>query len=242
MRLSITYQVPRIPICYRFTVLSLLKEAIQLADKGYYASLYVQNESKMKPFSTAVYLRDFVYKEQEIQLKSLTITISSFDMAFMLHVFNGLQRLGTYNTFGEEWVRTDIKMLKEAEIHGEHAYFSTLSPILIENKEGKPVHPTEASYRDEFSYYAALRIRELTGREPYRKVHIEPLAMKKTVIRETNSTFRKQGNENAFLYFTAYRGQLKLSGHPDDLQLLYQAGVGKRVSQSFGLLEYIREE
>ncbi|MNJ77576.1 CRISPR associated protein Cas6 [compost metagenome] len=66
--------------------------------------------------------------------------------------------------------------------------------------------------------------------------------MKKTVIRETNSTFRKQGNENAFLYFTAYRGQLKLSGHPDDLQLLYQAGVGKRVSQSFGLLEYIREE
>ncbi|MHA0856141.1 hypothetical protein [Paenibacillus sp. CMAA1364] len=34
------------------------------------------------------------------------------------------------------------------------------------DKEGKPVHPTEAIYRGEINCYTALRIRELTGRDP----------------------------------------------------------------------------
>ncbi|MEC0138303.1 CRISPR-associated endoribonuclease Cas6 [Paenibacillus macerans] len=243
MRLSVTYKVERIPIDYRLVVLSLLKEALCLSDERYCNKLYEENAGSMKPFSTAVYLKDFSYLEHEIQLSSLTITISSFDMEFMLHIFNGLQRLNTYKTAGETWRRISIQMLKEAQIQGRQVYFSTLSPILIEDKLGKPVHPDDPSYVTEFGYYAALRIQELTGREPHEAIKIEPLAMKKTVIRESNSVFRQRSDsENKYLYFTAYRGQLKLSGHPEDLQLLYQSGVGKRASQSFGLLEYIREE
>lgn len=242
MRLSVTYEVARIPITYRFTVLSLIKEALQQSDRGYYESLYIENEGKMKPFATAVYLRDFTYVEDEIHLKSLTINITSADMSFMLHLFNGLQRLTTYTTYNETWTRLNIQMLPETEIQSEQVYFSTLSPILIENKEGQPLHPDQPEYITEFGYYAALRIQELTGREPYRPIVIEPLQMKRVVIKESNSTFRNQHTGKKNLYFTAYRGHLKLSGHPDDLQFLYQSGVGKRASQSFGMLEYVREE
>ncbi|MNW30093.1 CRISPR associated protein Cas6 [compost metagenome] len=241
MRLSVTYEVNRIPVAYRLTILSLLKEALRRADPAYYEHLYVQNAGKMKPFSTAVYLKDFTYVQDEIHLKSITINISSADMSFMIHIFNGLQHLPTYETAGATWTRSNIQMNKEAEIHSDEVQFSTLSPILIENKAGKPLHPDQEEYATEFSYYAALRIKELTGRDPYRTVQIEPLSLKKIIIRESNREFRNQENPKKYLYFTAYRGHLKLKGHPADLQLLYQSGVGKRVSQSFGLLEYVRE-
>ncbi|WP_110930240.1 CRISPR-associated endoribonuclease Cas6 [Paenibacillus bouchesdurhonensis] len=243
MRLSVTYQVERVPLGYRMTVLSLLKEALKLANEAYYKELYEQRSKEMKPFSTAVFLKEFTYKEDEILLKELSITISSADMEFMLHLFNGLHQLRSYKTDGQEWKQLRIQMLKEAQVTGERVYFKTLSPILIENKQRKPIHPDEAEYGEEFSYYAALRIRELVGREPYYPIKIEPLNMKKTVIKETNSEFRELIKSNQkYLYFTAYRGTLLLTGHPDDLQFLYQSGVGLRASQSFGLLEYIREE
>ncbi|WP_322904289.1 CRISPR-associated endoribonuclease Cas6 [Paenibacillus sp. SGZ-1009] len=104
-------------------------------------------------------------------------------------------------------------MLQEAEIHSDHVQFSTLSPILIENKQGEPVHPHQIEYVQEFGYYAALRIRELAGREPYRPITIQPLNMKRVVIKETNSTFRQLNTAQKQLHFTAYRGQFMLKGH-----------------------------
>lgn len=241
MRLSVTYKVSRIPVAYRFVVLSFIKEALNQADSGYYHMLYVENEGKMKPFCTAVYLKDFTYQQDEIHLTSLTINIAAADMTFMLHLFNGLQRLTSYTTPYGVWERTHIQMLQETEIHSDHVHFSTLSPILIEDKQGNPVHPDQVEYATEFGYYAALRIRELTGREPYRPILFQPLTMKRVVIKETNSTFRRSNTESKQLHFTAYRGQFILQGHPADLQFLYQSGVGKRASQSFGMLQYVKE-
>ncbi|CAM2995213.1 CRISPR-associated endoribonuclease Cas6 [Paenibacillus sediminis] len=244
MRLSVSYRVNRLPLGYRMVVLSLIKEALRRSNEQYYKQLYEVNRHSMKPFSTATYLRDFTYLEDEIHLKELTITIGSHDMEFMLNLFNGLQQLHTYTTAGETWKRVSMKMLKEATITSNTVYFSTLSPILIESQEGKPVHPEDASYEKEFNYYASLRIRELTGRDPFQTIQVKPISYQKTVVKEQNSVFLQQtaSQKNSYLYFTAYRGTFKLIGHPEDLQILYYSGIGKRVSQGYGLLEYEREE
>lgn len=237
MRLAVSYKVDRLPLAYRMLVLSLIKEAIRQVDESYYHKLYVEQAGQMKPFGSAVYLHHYQMQQDYIELKEITITISSSDMEFMLHLFNGLQQLVTYTPSGETWTRTNIRMLKEAQIKSQHAIFSTMSPILLESKDGKPIHPDDENYSKEFDYYAALRIRELTGREPYSPIVITPMSMRRQVVKETNSSMK-----NRYLYFTAYKGQLHLTGHPDDLQLLYQNGVGKRTSQFFGLLQYEREE
>lgn len=39
------------------------------------------------------------------------------------------------------------------------------------------------------------------------------------------------------MYFTAYKGLLKLEGAREDLNCIYQAGVSRRRSQGFGLLD-----
>ncbi|CAM4195524.1 CRISPR-associated endoribonuclease Cas6 [Saccharibacillus endophyticus] len=245
MRLAVTYDVESLPVDYRMPMLSLVKESLRRANPKYFEKLYVAGEGKMKPFSTAVYLHRFAYENDRIKLDAFTLTISSPDMEFMLHLFNGLQQIAEYRTDGTIWKRTQIRMVQETDIVGDRVWFRTLSPVLIEDRNGKPLGPEQPHYVEEFGYFAEMRIRELTGREPYRPIVMQPGNMRKQIVKERNSVFRQQfGNEQGqrWLYYTAYQGTLKLEGHPEDLKLLYQAGVGKRASQSFGLLDYVREE
>ncbi|KYD09970.1 hypothetical protein B4102_2383 [Heyndrickxia sporothermodurans] len=241
MRLKVSYKVNSISIGYRMTVLSLLKEAIRHSDVAYYTCLFEINRKEMKPFTTAVYLKDFNYCENKINLSELTITISASNEC-MIHLFNGLQQLAIYQTSGETWIRTDMELVKEDKIRTSSVLFSTRSPILVEDRSGKPLHPIDENYEKEINYYAALKARKFAKRELYQLLRITPVSMKKTVIKETNSTYRKSSGHSPFLYYTAYRGLLKIEGHPEDLQLIYLLGIGKRNAQSFGLLDLVKEE
>ncbi|NGP44617.1 CRISPR-associated endoribonuclease Cas6 [Bacillaceae bacterium SIJ1] len=242
MRFAVTYQTDVLPLSYRMTVLSLVKEALRTADQTYFEELYEERNHLMKPFSYSVFLHDFTFQGDQIQLSSLTITFSSSDMEFMLHLFNGLQQLKTFQPGNYPWVQKQMRMVKETSITSSSAIFRTLSPILIESKDGKPVSPEEPNYAKEFQYYAHLKIREVFQREPLRPIEITAGSMKKMVIKESNQWLRQKEPSAKYLYFTAYQGRVRLQGHPDDLQLLYQTGVGKRSAQGFGLLELEREE
>lgn len=219
-------------------VYSLLKDAIRRADPSYYDKMFENNRHEIKPFSFAIFLKDFTITDTKILLKEFTITISS-TMEFAIHAFNGLRELSTYEVEGVTWKQTNVQLLKEAEIMSGSVYMRTLSPILIENKEGKPLSPTDEEYETELNYFANLQVKQAVDRELYKPICFTPVQMKKTVIKESNRFFRQSKNESS-LFFTTYRGSLKLEGHPEDLQLLYQLGIGKRTS-FFGLLEYERE-
>ncbi|MCM3761173.1 CRISPR-associated endoribonuclease Cas6 [Alkalihalobacillus oceani] len=240
MRIQINFQVASLPIAYRFVVLSFLKEAIKKGDETYFKRLYEEGEGKMKPFSYSVFLKNFTIQRNEIELDQISVTVSSSDIEYMLHLFNGIQLIREYQTRRGAWKMLGVRMVKEWEISSSSINCRTLSPILIENRHGKPVHLEDESYRKEFSYYANLRIKELSGRNAYKPIMIEPIRMRKVVVKESNSTLRKE-TEGELLTYTAYQGELRLDGHPEDLQLLYQSGVGKRTSQGFGLLDIIRE-
>lgn len=239
MRFAVTYQVEKIPIDYRMKIYALIKEAIRREDESYYKKVFINDRAEIKPLSFAVYLKDFHIENKHIILQEITITISS-TMEFAVHAFNGFRSLLNYEVDGVLWKQTNIQLKKEAEITSGKVFFSTLSPILIENKQGKPLSPSDGDYEDELNYYANLQVMKAAGRKLYKPIRFTPVKMRKMVIQESNRFF-KQTNENETLYFTTYRGKLQLEGHPDDLQILYQLGIGKRTS-FFGLLEYEREE
>jgi len=239
LRFSVTYRMNSVPIDYRMKVYSLLKEAIRRVDETYYKKIFVKQQSEMKPFSFAVFLKDFSMTETKILLKELTITISS-TMEFAVHAFNGLRTITSYEIVGETWTQTNLQLLKEANITSGIVYMKTLSPILVEDKQGKPLSPNDEKFEAELNYFANLKVKHVEGRELFKPIRFTPFNMKKTVVKESNQVFRKT-NKNASLYFTTYRGSFKLEGHPNDLQILYQLGIGKRTS-FFGLIEYVREE
>lgn len=240
MRVAVTYKVEKLPIAYRLVVLSFIKETLRRGEEAYFNELYGSRPREMKPFSYSVYLRNFSVEREEIHLSEMTITISSPDMTYMLHLFNGLQEMQTYQAGEHEWIRKTMKWLPEASICEDTVFLKTLSPVLVEDKDGNPVHPGDQNYEQELRYFASLRIQSLAKREPYRELRIVPGNLKRRVIKESNSTFR-QSQAGAYLTFTAYQGMYQCTGHPEDLQLLYQGGLGKRVSQGFGLLDYAGE-
>lgn len=138
---------------------------------------------------------------------------------------------------GEVWRQLNFQLLKEPVITSRKVVFRTCSPILIEDKNGRPLAPTDPLYEKELNYYANLQIHQFAGRDLYEPIHISPIHMKKMVIKERNRHLEK----NSFLYFTTYRGLFMLEGSPQDLQLLYQLGIGKRTTY-FGLVEYEYEK
>ncbi|MCD8510982.1 MAG: CRISPR-associated endoribonuclease Cas6 [Bacillus sp. (in: Bacteria)] len=179
MRFSVAYKVKKLPIGFRMLVLSLVKEALKRSNENYYTSLFIEKKNAMKPFSSAVFLKDYSIENDEIQLEEMTITFSSHDMEFMIYLFNGLQQIKEYHVGKETWFFTSIRMHKEATISSNSVFFRTLSPILIESKEGKPVQPMDSNYEKDFNFYASLRIKELSGRNPHQKIGIKPISFTK---------------------------------------------------------------
>lgn len=237
MRFSVGYNVKRIDVAYRMHVYSLIKEAISIADKDYYERIFVQSERKIKPFTYSAYLRNFTIEHFDILLDEIIISISSPDMEFAVHCFNGLQKLKEHRVGKDIWVQSHLRLLNEHSITSRKVVYQTLSPILIENREGKPLAPNNLDYEKELNYYANLQVLQFAGRNLYEPLHFQSIDLKKQVIRERN----RHMNPDTFLYFTAYKGIFSLEGNPQDLQLLYQLGLGKR-NAYFGMLDYLREE
>lgn len=100
-------------------------------------------------------------------------------MEFAVHAFNGLRKLKEYSVNGELWRQLNFQLLKEPVITSRKVVFRTCSPILIEDKNGRPLAPTDPLYEKELNYYANLQIYQFAGRDLYEPIHISPIHMKK---------------------------------------------------------------
>lgn len=237
MRFSVSYRLNKLDLTYRMKVYSLIKQSVRMANSSYYDKIFVQSENKIKPFSFSTFLHNFSLSDSMINLNQITITISSPDMEFAVHCFNGLRQIKRFQDGDECWIQSNVQLLNENIITKRKAVFKTLSSMLIEDKDGKPLSPTDAGYELELNYYANLQVKEFVKRDLYEKIKFTPIRMKKVVVRERNRHIRP----NNILFFTTYQGLFCLEGNPQDLQLLYQLGVGKRTTY-FGLLDYQGDE
>ena len=237
MRISCFFEVRKIPICYRMAVVSIIKDALRTSDKQYYNRLYGDAKQVTKPFVFSTYLRNFHMGDKEIELDGLSVTISSPDYEFLLHLYNGLQKKERflYKEFCFEKRR--LRFVKEKDVNSSTIVFRTLSPILIENEQGAPVSPDDSNYERHVNYLANLILSRYRGIGLKRHLYVRPIRYKKVIIKESNHQFVERHSDDKYLYFTAYNGLFELMGHPEDLGLLYQLGLSKRRNQGFGQLE-----
>jgi CRISPR-associated endoribonuclease Cas6 len=237
MRISCFFKVGKIPICYRMAIVSIIKEALRTSDEAYYHRLYQDERQLMKPFVFSTYLKNFRLSNEKIYLDGVSVTISSPDYEFLLHLYNGLQQkqIFYYKEFCFEKER--VRFIKEKAVKGSTIVFRTLSPILIENEQGVPVSPKDSDYEKHVNYLADLILSQYRGIGLQQSLYVQPLRFKKTIVKESNNQFVEKYGKNQYLYFTAYHGLFELKGHPEDLYLLYQLGLSKRRNQGFGQLE-----
>ncbi|MBN6186628.1 CRISPR-associated endoribonuclease Cas6 [Aneurinibacillus sp. BA2021] len=236
MRVEVNFKAKEVPIYYRMGMLSLIKEALSKANPAYYHEIFSDNPLP-KPFAYAVYLKNFNYKAESIELDGFTLFLTSSNYEFMMHFFNGISQMKTYRYLNFEWEIERIRMLPERSLCSSQAVFKTVSPLLIESKDGKPVFPHDASYEQEFNYYANLVVSACLGRSLRRPLMVRPLQMKKVVIKESNRIIREGDHPSQILYFTVFKGHLYIEGDQEDLLCLYQNGISKRRSFGFGMLD-----
>jgi|SRR5699024_1018182 len=231
MRLQFEFSIQKIPAAYRLGTLSIIKEMVRTGSNQYYRYMFEENSKEMKPFAYASYIQNLEYKGYEIYGDKMYLTISSPSYEFIMYLMNGSQKKEIYDYKDYKLKLIHKRLLPKPPTFTEIVTFKTASPILIENKEGKPLLASNPYFEREFNYYANLIAKELNNRELYQPIQIINSTMNKVVIKEN---LHQSQNRNVFM--TANHGVIQLKGHQEDLKMLYECGVGLRRSLGLGLL------
>lgn len=263
MRIKVTFKAEKLPILYRHRFMALIKEVLEKSDAGYKEGLYPNKNSKhskiAKPFcfSVAMPLGRTAKKEKIIidedvgvedtvfhfpQNSSLSFYVSSSDYQFMVYLYNGLLDIKSFPfANGINIMLERVFMLNEKTIADGEAIFRTNAPVLIEDKEGKPVLPfanSLQSFNDHFNAIHDRILKDLRGEGLYREMEFIPMKLKKQVVKHTLKGFRQKTGK-PYMTITCFEGCFKLKGDPRDLQMLYQIGIGLRTGQGFGMVDVI---
>lgn len=235
MRVQLSFSMKSIPIAYRLGTLSIIKEIIKKGSIAYYETLFVKNKREMKPFSYSCFIRNLNIKNNQITGEELTLTVTSSSYEFILHLMNGCKKGDVYYISDSNLTLNSKRLLPKTNISKGNVIFKTPS-ILIENKDGKPLLAADEEFEREFQYTANLIIEKLYKRRPKQSIRVMQTLMTKMVMKEN-----LHQTQDKPLYLTANKGLIQLQGNAEDLQCLYDAGIGFRRSLGFGLLELVEE-
>ncbi len=258
MRLKINFYAERLPIIYRHRFMALIKEALAISSPEYKSFLYPENDSeiskKTKPFSFAVILpkdkkiikgRFKLDENCEVEdlifefpiTKKFDLIICSSDYFFIIDLYNGILKMKEFHFNTEITLKpSKVVILKEKEIPGDEAIFRTLSPILIEDKNGKPILPDNEDFLENFNEVQSRILKDIRGYGLKTKIILEPINIKKSVVKHTIRWFRKETGK-PYMTLTCFEGTFKMKGDREDLRDLYLSGIGLRTGQGFGLVE-----
>lgn len=261
MRIEFLLKAEKLPIIYRHRFLALIKEALSISDNNLKDYLYPPEnsaKSKMaKPFSFAVKLpkskeirKEFIKIDKDLEIEEevfhlssnpfLRFFVTSYDYNFVVSLYNGMITLKEFELF--EGIKAEIVkvyLLKDKKISQDNVRFKTLSPVLVEDKEEKPILPLNGqieNFNEQLNKIEGKIKNELLKTDLKRKLKLTPLKIKKEIVK---LTIREKRKEKPFFCFTPFSGTFEVEGDPEDLNFLYQKGIGLRTGQGFGMVEIL---
>lgn len=220
----------KLPLAYRLAMLSIMKQMIRKGSKSYYNKLFIEINGNLN--HSHLYINSKLQiKEGIIYGSKLYLTISNHSYELIMYLMNGSER-------ATEYVYKDIplklihkSLLSNSPELTETDTFKTLSPILIENKEQEPLMATDEAFEKELNYYANLLSKVLYGENLKQPIKVIQTNMKKAVIQ-----VNVHQEESETIYFTGNSGLIQLQAAREDLQKIYDSGLGLRRSLGSGLL------
>ncbi|WP_047153416.1 CRISPR-associated endoribonuclease Cas6 [Aneurinibacillus tyrosinisolvens] len=236
MKLRLTFKIDKLPVSYRLGILSIIKECIRRSSEDFYTNFFEVNKAQIKPFTFSTYFKKMRMDDEYIYAEQLDVTISSSSYEFIMHLFNGSQDEKTFTYRDFQLRLIGIRMLQDKKLtpRTSAVVFRLLSPLLLENKQNKPVLISSPDFENELNYICELTIKRIQGRSLRKPIRIQSSRLTKQVVKEA---FHLEDSPIKTLYFTAQKGWIQLEGHYEDLQCLYDCGIGHRTQLGFGLVE-----
>jgi CRISPR-associated endoribonuclease Cas6 len=249
-----------IPTDYRKYISSMIKEAFKLSgDDGETFLNEYFSSNKMKPYTFSVYFPIKEIKEDKFVLQddNFLFNFSSSDYEFLMRIYNGLLKIKN----GFELFNDQISVEKfNLQIKPDYTFkdkilFKTLSPFLVRDlKDGDYYLLPKGLLKDKKFKYA---------KESNKEEFIE--ALKKSIINLAQEYLKEKfdekkeiainilwetlklapvahsSNRSKFsITLPSIRGCIEISAQPELLKLIYDAGIGARRSEGFGMLEVIK--
>jgi CRISPR-associated endoribonuclease Cas6 len=242
MRFTCEYKTDKLPIGYQTLFLSLIKESFKKVNEDYYKKLYEyegKHNKKTKPFCFGVFIKGYEIVGDCFNVHdSVILNISTADYELGINLYNGLLNLKEFKYKDFTLEKKRISLSRERFITEEKALFKSLSPIHIKNKENQPISPDDEGFETELNYIVNKTLESHRGYGLKKPLGFEKVSMKKIVVKEEIRDFIKQTNKST-LFVNAYSGIFKLSGDAEDLNHIYQMGIGFRRNQGFGMVDII---
>lgn len=245
MRVQVILKGDRLPRFYHFVMSSLVKNALSVTNPDLVNTLYYFSEGRankqIKPFTGYVQMTDYELLDDEFNVRGeIRLTISSPDVEFILHLYNGFiqQREFRYKHF--EFKVSHVKVLQEKLPKTGKVLCQTKSPIVIRNREGKFLNIEDPDYLTELNYISNECVKQLEGRSLYSPIKLTPVLMTKKVVQLKHEAFKKLNPQN-IMYLNSYEGSFILEGDPRDIRILVQCGLGFRRSEFLGFIDFIHE-
>ncbi|MEY8351298.1 CRISPR-associated endoribonuclease Cas6 [Bacillus cereus] len=243
MRIQIIVETQRIPVSYHFLFVSIIKKSLSVTSNHIVNDLYTyegKSNKRAKNFTFSVYMDGYTKKGDEFLIEgNIKWIISSSDPEFMMYLYNGVMTQRSFQYKDYNLLVKKVNLIPEKVIMKETILCKTMSPIHIKNEMGKVLSPFDEEFHDTLQYICNQTVQNATGRSIQKTILLTPIEMKKVIVKQKHDAFKLLNNEST-LYVEAYRGTFKLEGHIQDLQTLYQIGLGMRRSQGFGNIEVIQ--
>lgn len=233
MRCVFSFKIEYFPIRYRLLLLSYIKEMIRSQSEEFYQSFFVEREKETKRFSFAPYFPNIQFDGDLIVSESLNLTVTSSNMEMMIYLINGSQQKSEYHYKESIMKFTGMKMIKEKTIVQSQSWFKTLTPILVESKERKPLLFDDDNFEEELNIISSKMMKSKYGRPLYQPIKILKHQMKKSVVKE--NLHQASGD----LFFTGNTGRFMVEGDPRDLNIFYLEGIALRSNQGFGCIDVL---
>jgi CRISPR-associated endoribonuclease Cas6 len=132
-------------------------------------------------------------------------------------------------------------VLNEKVIKNDFAVFKTMSPVVLEAIHDEPIPFSDNRFEKELNEVMdrILKSETVRGFGLKRRLKFEPIKMTQRIIKHTLKGFREKTGK-PIMYLTGNTGIFKLSGDPEDLNMIYKIGLGNRTGQGFGMLEILK--
>ncbi len=227
-----------IPFNYRRHFLSLIKEAFSISNPEFYKKYY-ENKKKnaIKPFTFSV---SFIPSKNQpekgkifLDSKIVNFYFSSYSYEDLIILYNGFNRFkrNELHFFNNKIKLINISYIKQKNITENKITFKTLSPIIVrELKDKKGKGFLTASHPD-FTKNLFYNVRTLCRN--FLKKEIKEEDFKIVSFQFTSKKITLYGDE------IGNKGTITIIAPTNILKLIYDAGLGAKRSQGFGMLEVI---
>ncbi len=234
LRLLTTYETPGpIPLDYRKGFMSLIKESLKDSSSEEFKRVYGKRAGRNIVFNCCFGKDMRIDKKREnIVLNSPTFLfeLSSPDTKLIAMIYNGLRKNREYAIFDSKIKLKDITPVNTLIRSKDRIRVRSVCPILVKSSPdsgSRYLLPGEESFYGCLNHFCKVRYEEFFSEEFKGSVELLPLELKRVVVKHMGT------------YHTGFKGIFELSSSSKMLQFLYDAGIGTRTSQGFGMLELV---